>query len=99
MTGWPMIIELVWTSRGWDTLLNNRWTNPGFLPTSNALDWVWQRINKRNGTVYVFKNDNRIILATSGEPGRGSNYALLFSGDAREVVQQLRPYLLMMEGM
>lgn len=68
-----------------------------FIIAENVMGWLWQRINRVEGTLVVGKDGGRLII----EPAAPSNiypYPLLFSGTAREIVQQLMPYLRMMEG-
>lgn len=66
-----------------------------FLIAPNALDWLWQKINGVNGKLWVFKEGD-VLRIVSGDETRGD--CILFSGTAREIVQQLRPYMVMMEG-
>lgn len=65
----------------------------------NMLDLLWQKINRVPGTISVFKDEN--VLRTFSEGAHDMvrlTEVFLFSGTAKEVVQQLRPYMVMMEG-
>lgn len=71
----------------------------GWYHAPNALDWLWQRINGVKGVVSVRKEGNtlRIISDNSHEYVR-LDEVFLFQGSAKEIMQQLRPYMAMMEG-
>lgn len=70
-----------------------------YVVAENALDWLWQRINEVKGVVSVFKEDHMLRFFSDGAHDMVRlNEVFLFSGTAREIVQQLRPYMKMMEG-
>lgn len=70
-----------------------------YLVLENALGWLWQKINGVKGVVSVFKDDHMLRFFSNGAHNMVRlNEVFLFSGTAREIVQQLRPYMRMMEG-
>lgn len=102
-----MIWELRWEEFRWVcfgpklSVTNSEWRH-----ASNALDWLWQEINRVKGTLYVSAITEKHVLYIRDQSARDEHWGsalehidtLLFSGSAKEIVQQLRPYMAMMEG-
>lgn len=72
--------------------------NVDSLPASNALDWLWQKLSVFKVEFMVAVNRNMLYVTDNRLQIPNDDIPILFTGTARDIVMQLRPYMRMMEG-